>query len=82
MFLHYCDDASFSGDAPLPVPVPGQNRLLYFAGGRIHDAVVNDLLLSRGEGLFNEMHGCISGYRNSLSLISGSFGPSLLIRPC
>jgi hypothetical protein len=46
--IHYCDGASYSGDVRDPVVVKGQT--IFYAGKRIHDAFIEDLINNRGEG--------------------------------
>ena len=45
-YVHYCDGASFTGDASKPVRIG--DDLVYYRGKRIRDAVVDYLLHNAG----------------------------------
>ena len=53
VIIHYCDGASFSGDASSPVTIRddgGRPRLLYLRGVRVLRAVLDELAASHKLG--------------------------------
>lgn len=56
-YVHYCDGASFTGDAAEPVRIGG--NLVYYRGKRIRDAVMDYLLHDAGMASANEVRSLI-----------------------
>ena len=56
-YVHYCDGASFTGDATRPVRI-GED-LVYYRGKRIRDAVIDYLLDDGGMDSADEVRSLI-----------------------
>jgi len=53
VFVHYCDGASYSGDAIDAMVHRPTGRVLHFSGRRLLDAIFDDLIGNQGESLSN-----------------------------
>ena len=60
VFFQYCDGSMYSGDVKGPVTSPSSSsKTLYFNGLGVHQALMKDLMVNRGERLIQQ--GIIDG---------------------